>query len=110
MRSANHCAQLSFYVSTQQLLKGTAAALVPAGNHELMWHTSVCRPETLAIVYASLVAHLYVVAESRTDVTLEVSVPFWIEAEDVTVDVSPNSLHVNVRNELDLHRTCWQNR
>lgn len=36
--------------------------------------------------------------------------PFWIEADDVNVDIRPNSLHVNVRNELDLHRSCWQNR
>ena len=35
--------------------------------------------------------------------------PFWIDAEDVFVKISPNSICVDVRNELDLQRTCWQN-
>lgn len=49
-------------------------------------------------------------AESSTDAALELNVPFWIEADDITVDILPNSLCVNIRNELDLRRACWQNR
>jgi len=41
---------------------------------------------------------------------LEISIPFWIDAEDISVDISPDDLHVNVRNELDFHRACWKNR
>ena len=36
--------------------------------------------------------------------------PFWIDAEDICIDIYRNALHVSVRNELELRRTCWQNR
>ena len=49
-------------------------------------------------------------AESDADVMLEVELPFWIEAEDVRVQIAPDSLHVGVRNELNLQRSCWLNR
>ena len=48
-------------------------------------------------------------AESETDNILEIKVPFWIDAEDIFIKISPNSIYVDVRNELDLQRTCWQN-
>ena len=48
-------------------------------------------------------------AESETDNIMEIKVPFWIDAEDIFVKISPNSIYVNVRNELDLRRACWQN-
>lgn len=41
---------------------------------------------------------------------MEISLPFWIDTEDVSVDISRNSVQVDVRNELHLQRTCWQNR
>ena len=96
MRCAFCCMHLSSYtLMLQTETPLMSAADVLSGSHSLCAFTQ------------SKWCHA---AESRTDVTLEVSVPFWIEAEDVSVDITPNSLHVDVRNELDLYRTCWQNR
>ena len=74
----------------------------------LRWHQSVVDLGALSVPFKEHI--LCLAAESSTDAALELSVPFWIEADDITVDILPNSLHVNVRNELDLRRACWQNR
>lgn len=49
-------------------------------------------------------------AESADDVLLEIQVPFWIDADDVRVDIGEQQLHVYVRNTYCFCRTYWTNR
>ena len=49
-------------------------------------------------------------AEADSEVTLEFELPFWIEEDDVQVDISSMQLSVLVRNELSFQRTYWRNR
>lgn len=49
-------------------------------------------------------------ADTDGDVTLEFELPFWIEEEDVQVDISSTQLSVFVQNELSFRRTYWRNR
>lgn len=53
--------------------------------------------------------HLHV-AETDSEVTLEFELPFWIEEDDVLVDISSTQLSVTVRNELSFQRSYWRNR
>jgi len=39
----------------------------------------------------------YKLAETDTDVTMEVQLPFWIEADDVRVNVTESSVDVQAR-------------
>lgn len=41
---------------------------------------------------------------------IDITLPFWIFPEDVSVQILEDSLRVSVRNELSLHRTYWKNR
>ena len=50
------------------------------------------------------------VAETDSEVTLEFELPFWIEEDDVQVDISSAQLSVTVRNELSFQRSYWRNR
>jgi HSP20 family molecular chaperone IbpA len=50
------------------------------------------------------------VAETDSEVTLEFELPFWIEEDDVQVDISSTQLSVTVRNELSFQRSYWRNR
>eukprot|EP00887_Chlorella_sp_A99_P002814 scaffold6.g2814.t1 len=51
----------------------------------------------------------YSMTENADDVVLELTLPFWIEAEDVRVDVGERELDVAVRNTLRVRRTYWRN-
>ena len=50
------------------------------------------------------------VAETDDDVTMEIELPFWIDAADVRVHISDTQLQVDVRNTLSLQRVYWRNR
>jgi curved DNA-binding protein CbpA/HSP20 family molecular chaperone IbpA len=52
---------------------------------------------------------LYSTAEDKDNVILEFLVPFWIEPEDVKVDIGSHQLQVSVRNELSVCKTYWRN-
>ena len=47
------------------------------------------------------------VAELDGEVILELEVPFWIEAEDITVDIDDTGLHLSVRSHFDVKRRFW---
>ncbi|DBA99584.1 hypothetical protein WJX82_005130 [Trebouxia sp. C0006] len=53
---------------------------------------------------------IYNLTESADDVLLEIQVPFWIDADDVRVDIGEQQLHVYVRNTFCFCRTYWTNR
>ena len=48
--------------------------------------------------------------ESEEDVQLELQVPFWIDANDVRVDIGEHQLKVSVRNTFRFSRTYWMSR
>ena len=47
--------------------------------------------------------------DSEDDVLLSFELPFWIEADDVRVDITGEGVDVKVRNELSVRRTFWRN-
>lgn len=47
--------------------------------------------------------------DSDDDVLLNFEVPFWIDADDVRVDITEEGIIVEVRNELFVKRTFWRN-
>lgn len=49
-------------------------------------------------------------AESEEDVQLELQVPFWIDANDVHIDIEEHQLRVSVRNTFCFSRTYWTSR
>lgn len=49
-------------------------------------------------------------AETDDDVTMEIELPFWIDAADVRVHITDTQLQVDVRNTLSLQRVYWRNR
>lgn len=49
-------------------------------------------------------------AESEEDVQLELQVPFWIDANDVHIDIGEHQLQVSVRNTFCFSRTYWTSR
>lgn len=49
------------------------------------------------------------ITETDSEVTLEFELPFWIEEEDVQVDISSTQLSVFVRAELSFRRRYWRN-
>lgn len=50
------------------------------------------------------------ISETDSEVTLEFELPFWIEEEDVQVDIGSTKLSVFVRNELSFRRRYRRNR
>ena len=50
------------------------------------------------------------VAETDSEVTLEFELPFWIDEDDLQVDISSTQLNILVRNELSYQRSYWRNR
>lgn len=51
----------------------------------------------------------YRLSEGEDDVVMEITLPFWIDPEDVGVVFSEDGLHVAVRNSLQIARTFWRN-
>ena len=51
----------------------------------------------------------YEMYETDEDAIVQIELPFWIDPEDVKVDVGDLELSVRVRNTLNLKRTYWQN-
>ncbi len=51
----------------------------------------------------------YTISEDVDNVILEFQVPFWIESDDVKVEITPRELTVWVRNELSVSKTYWRN-
>jgi len=47
--------------------------------------------------------------DSEDDVLLSFEVPFWIDVEDVRVEITEEGIEVEVRNELLVKRTFWRN-
>lgn len=47
--------------------------------------------------------------DSVDDVLLNFEVPFWIDVDDVRVDITEESIEVEVRNEVLVKRTFWRN-
>lgn len=64
----------------------------------------------ILVVHGSCNARCEGDAECDSDVSLVFKLPFWIEEDDVTVDITDRSLSVTVRNELDFRRSFWRNR
>ena len=48
--------------------------------------------------------------ETGDDVTIEIDLPFWIDASDIYVNITSLSITVDVRNTLSIRRTYWRNR
>ena len=51
----------------------------------------------------------YSVFEAEEEVVVQIELPFWIDADDVRVEVGPAALGVHVRNTLALRRAYWRN-
>ena len=49
-------------------------------------------------------------AETADDVTMEIDLPFWIDAGDVCVKITSVGIAVDVRNTLSIRRTYWRNK
>ena len=49
-------------------------------------------------------------AESEEDVQLELQVPFWIDANEVHIDIGEHQLKVSVRNTFCFSRSYWISR
>jgi len=57
--------------------------------------------------YARCVQPPYTLHESNTEVIMEFELPFWIDEEDVRVDITKRSVRVRVTNEIDTIRHFW---
>lgn len=51
----------------------------------------------------------YELYETDEDAMVQIELPFWIDPEDVKVDVGDRELSVQVRNTLNLRRHYWRN-
>lgn len=40
--------------------------------------------------------------------TVEIELPFWIDSDDVRVQITSHQLSIQVRNEINLTRTYWR--
>ena len=49
----------------------------------------------------------YTLYESNTEVIMEIELPFWIDEEDVRVDITKRTVRVRVTNEIDTIRHFW---
>ena len=49
-------------------------------------------------------------AESDDSVILEAEVPFWTDAEDVSVILRPHSIEIQVGSSMHVVRSCWSRR
>lgn len=59
--------------------------------------------------YARCMEPPYRLEESPSEVVLEMELPFWIEASDVAVHVTPRGVSLRVNGEIDnLRRTFWR--
>jgi hypothetical protein len=43
-------------------------------------------------------------------VTIEIDLPFWIDANDIYVKITSVGITVDVRNTLSVRRTYWRNK
>lgn len=75
----------------------------PYALHLSWWSTAPCNAtcEVDAIISDT---------ECDSDVSLVFKLPFWIEEDDVAVDITDRSLSVTVRNELYFRRSFWRSR
>lgn len=58
--------------------------------------------------YARCMKPIYELKESNNEVIMEFELPFWIESEDVGVNITPYGVHVKVAGEFDVKRTFWK--
>jgi len=57
--------------------------------------------------YARCMQPPYTLHESNTEVIMEFELPFWIDEEDVRVDITKRTVRVRVTNEIDTIRHFW---
>jgi hypothetical protein len=57
--------------------------------------------------YARCIQPPYTLHESNTEVIMEFELPFWIDEEDVRVDITKRTVRVRVTNEIDTIRHFW---
>lgn len=51
----------------------------------------------------------YEMIETVDDAILQIELPFWIDPEDVMIDINSEGISANVRGSLQLRRTYWRN-
>ena len=51
----------------------------------------------------------YDLYEGEDDVILQIEVPFWIDPDDVSVEIDELGIDVKVRNDASVKRTFWRN-
>lgn len=52
----------------------------------------------------------YVLKEQEEDVLMEFELPFWIDHDDVRVNITADGVSVDVRNQLSVVRSFWKDR
>ena len=76
-----------------------------------MWFETHKHPDDVAL-FTLLTILLYggCAAETDDDVMMDIELPFWTDASDVRVSITPVAVSIEVRNTLSIHRTYWRNR
>ena len=58
--------------------------------------------------YARCVKPPYELKESNSEVLMEFELPFWIDSEDVGVNITPMGIRIKVGGEFDVERMFWK--
>ena len=60
--------------------------------------------------YARCLTQAYEIKESNDEVTIEFELPFWIESDDIGVNITSKGIQVKVAGEFDIAREFWRKR